>query len=220
MLERIEVAGDPAVRGVLHPAAGPDGLVLTHGAGGNMDAPLLIAVAEAFVALGVAVLRCNLPYRQARPSGPPSPRDAPRDREGLRAALGVLRQRAGGQLFVGGHSYGGRMASILVAAEPSLVGGLLLQSYPLHPPGKPKDIRSAHLPAIGVPTLFVHGSTDPFATRQELDAARALIPARTVVLGVAGGHDLGWGSKRRDVELPKRIAETFLELLPTSGGRP
>ena len=89
MLERIEVAGDPAVRGVLHPAAGPDGLVLTHGAGGNMDAPLLIAVAEAFVARGVA-----------------------------------------------------------------------------------------------------------------------------------GGHDLGWGSKRRDVELPKRIAETFLELLPTSGGRP
>ncbi|HEY2992724.1 MAG TPA: alpha/beta family hydrolase, partial [Methylomirabilota bacterium] len=192
MLERIEVAGDPAVRGVLHPAAGPDGLVLTHGAGGNMDAPLLVAVAEAFVARGVAVLRCDLPYRQARPSGPPSPRDAPRDREGLRAALGALRERARGRLFLGGHSYGGRMASVLVAAEPSLVAGLLLQSYPLHPPGKPKDVRSAHLPSIRVPTLFVHGTTDPFGTPDEVATIRVLIPAPTSVLQVTGGHDLGW----------------------------
>jgi hypothetical protein len=213
LLERIEVAGDPAVRGVLHPAAGPDGLVLTHGAGGNMDAPLLVAVAEAFVARGVAVLRCDLPYRQARPSGPPSPRDAPRDREGLRAALGVLRERARGRLFLGGHSYGGRMASVLVAAEPSLVAGLLLQSYPLHPPGKPKDVRSAHLPSIRVPTLFVHGTTDPFGTPDEVATIRVLIPAPTSVLQVTGGHDLGWSAKRRDKQLPAQIAAAFLDLV-------
>lgn len=214
-LERIDVAGDPPVRGVLHPAAGPDGLVLTHGAGGSMDAPLLVAVAEAFAARGVVVLRCNLPYRQSRPSGPPSPSGAPRDREGLRAALGVLRSRARGRLFLGGHSYGGRMASMLVAEDPALVRGLLLQSYPLHPPGKPKDVRSAHLPAIRVPTLFVHGTSDPFGSPEELAAARALIPTRTSALEVHGGHDLGWTAKRGVNELPERIAAAFLDLVGT-----
>ena len=213
-LERLEVAGDPPVRGVLHPAAGPDGLVLTHGAGGNMDGPLLVAVAEAFAARGVVVLRCNLPYRQARPGGPPSPSGAPRDREGLRAALAVLRPRARGRLFLGGHSYGGRMASMLVAEDPSLlVSGLLLQSYPLHPPGKPKDLRTTHLPSVRVPTLFVHGTTDPFAAPSELAAARALIPARTRLVEVNGGHDLGWSTKHHDTQLPERITTTFLDLI-------
>ena len=214
-LERIEVAGEAPVRGVLHPASGPDGLVLTHGAGGNMDTPLLAAVAEAFAARGVSALRCNLPYRQARPSGPPSPSGAARDRQGLRAALAVLRARGRGRLFLGGHSYGGRMASILVAEDPTLVSGLLLQSYPLHPPGKPKDMRTAHLPAIRVPTLFVHGTTDPFATPDELTAARKLVPARTSALEVNGGHDLGWSGRRRDPNLPERITETFLDLVGT-----
>lgn len=212
-LERIAVGGDPPVRGVLHPAAGADGLVLAHGAGGTLDAPLLVAVAEAFAARGVWVLRCNLPYRQARPSGPPSPSGAGRDRAGLRAALAVLRERANGRAFLGGHSYGGRMASMLVAEQPTLVSGLLLQSYPLHPPGNPRNVRNAHLPAIRVPTLFVHGATDPFGTPEELTAARALIPARTSALQVRGGHDLGWSTKRGDRQLPPAIAETFLALV-------
>src|SRR5215471_8198018 len=146
-LERLEVEGDPSVRGVFHPAAsgGADGLVLTHGAGGNAEAPLLVAVAAAFAARGVAALRCDLPYRQARPRGGPSPRGAARDREGLQAALRVLRERVGGRVFLGGHSYGGRQASMLLAAEPALASALLLQSYPLHPPGRPHDLRTAHL---------------------------------------------------------------------------
>jgi predicted alpha/beta-hydrolase family hydrolase len=117
-LEPIEVAGDPPVRGVLHPADGAGGLVLTHGAGGTKDVPLLVEVAEAFVARGVSVLRCDLPYRQARPHGPPSPAGAARDRAGLGAALAVLRERVTGRLFLGGHSYGGRMASMLLAEQP------------------------------------------------------------------------------------------------------
>ena len=212
-LERIAVAGEPPVRGVLHPASGPDGLVLTHGAGGNMDASLLVAVASAFAERGVWVLRCNLPYRQARPSGPPSPSGAARDRGGLCAALAVLRERARGRLFLGGHSYGGRMASILVAEDPALVSGLLLQSYPLHPPGKPKDLRTAHLPDIPVPTLFVQGTTDPFASPDELTAARALMTARTSTLEVKGGHDLGWSAKGGDKELPDQIATAFLDMV-------
>ncbi len=215
-LERIETAGDSPVRGALHAAAGRDGLVLTHGAAGNMDTPLLVAVAEGLAAKGVWVLRCNLPYRQARPGGPPSPSGAPRDRNGLRAALGVLRERVPGRLFLGGHSYGGRMASILVAEEPTLVSGLLLQSYPLHPPGKPNDLRTAHLPDIRVPTLFVHGATDAFASTAELAAARALIRVRTATLEINGGHDLGWSARRPDKQLPEKIAAAFLELVGPS----
>jgi len=213
-VERIDGAGDPPVRGVLHPAAssGTDGLVLTHGAGGNADAPLLVAVAEAFAARGVAVLRCDLPYRQARPRGGPSPAGAVRDREGLRASLRVLRERVSGRLFLGGHSYGGRQASMLLAAEPALASALLLQSYPLHPPGRPRDLRTAHLPDLHAPTLFVHGTADPFGSPAELDKARALIPGRTALLQVNGGHDLGWSRKRGDAMLPERIAEAFLEL--------
>jgi predicted alpha/beta-hydrolase family hydrolase len=214
-VERLDVAGDPPVCGTFHSATGADGLVLTHGAGGNMGAPLLVAVAEAFAARGVAVLRCDLPYRQARPRGGPSPAGAARDREGLRAALAVLRQRVPGRLFLGGHSYGGRQASMLVATEPALASALLLQSYPFHPPGKPHDLRTAHLPSLRVPTLFVHGTTDPFGTPEELAKARALIAAQTAVLRVNGGHDLGWVRKRRDAEVPLRIAAAFLELART-----
>jgi predicted alpha/beta-hydrolase family hydrolase len=215
-LERVEVPGDPAVRGVLHPASGPHGLVLTHGAGGNKDTPLLVAVAEAFAAHGVTVLRCDLPFRQARARGAPSPAGAARDREGLRAALAVLRPRLAGRLFLGGHSYGGRQASMLVAEDPTLASVLLLQSYPLHPPGKPQALRTAHWPSIRTPTLFVHGAGDPFASREELETARALIPARTSLLEGDGGHDLGWGRRRHDGALPTRIATMVLELGATA----
>ena len=211
-LERVEVAGDPPVRGVLHPADGADGLVLTHGAGGTKDAPLLVAVANAFAERGVAVLRCDLPYRQVRARGAPSPSGAARDRDGLRTALAVLRTRVTGRLFLGGHSYGGRQASILLAEDPTLASVLLLQSYPLHPPNRPRDLRTAHLPKLRVPALFVHGTTDPFGTQDELEKARALIPAKTTLLTVAGGHDLGWSTRRRDTELPNRITAALLDL--------
>jgi uncharacterized protein len=211
-LEPIEVAGDPSVRGVLHPAAGADGLVLTHGAGGNKDASLLVAVAQAFAARGVSVLRCDLPYRQARPRGAPSPAGAARDREGLRAALAVLRTRIRGRLFLGGHSYGGRQASMLLAADPTLARALLLQSYPLHPPGKPEKLRTEHLGRLRVPTLFVHGTADAFGTRDELEKARASIPATTRVLSVNGGHDLGWPKRPAGTDLPERIVAALLDL--------
>ena len=184
------------VSGFLHPPSGTgdQGFVLTHGAGGNCRAPLLVAAAEAFSAAGLAVLRCDLPFRQRRSSGPPSPAGAAADRAGLREAVAAMRGIVPGRIFLGGQSYGGRQATLLAADEPNLVSALLLFSYPLHPPGKPDRLRTEHFPRLRVPALFVQGTVDPFGSIAELNAAILLIPAATHLLPIDGaGHDLRRG---------------------------
>src|SRR5579863_9514472 len=97
------VKGTP-VRGFLHKATtGDKRLVLTHGAGANCQSPLLKALAEAFCAAGVTVLRCDLPFRQARPHGPPMRGSAGRDQEGLRAAVAAMQRETSGRISLGGH---------------------------------------------------------------------------------------------------------------------
>ena len=152
------------IRGFLHRAEGGPGLVLTHGAGGNCRMPLLIAAAEAFVAAGVTVLLIDLPFRQRRPTGPPSPSGAAADRAGLREATTAMRRIVGGPVFLGGQSYGGRQATMLAAEEPGVAETLLLFSYPLHPPGKPERLRTEHFPRLRTPALFVSGANDPFGS--------------------------------------------------------
>jgi uncharacterized protein len=184
------------VRGFLHePETGNgSGLVLTHGASGNCKAAVLVAVAESFAEAGWHVLRCDLAFRQRRPFGPPSPTTAGQDRESLRAAVAAMRRMVKGKVALGGQSYGGRQASMLAAEEPAVAEGLLLLSYPLHPPGKPGQSRTAHFPELRAPGLFVQGTKDPFGTIEEVRAALDLIPARTMLMEVAGaGHDLARG---------------------------
>ena len=99
-------------------------------------------------------------------------------------------------MFLGGHSYGGRQSSLLCAEEPDLVAALLLLSYPLHPPRRPEQQRTQHLPDLRTPTLFVHGTRDPFGTVEELQRAIKMIPAKTKLLTIEGaGHDLGFKGK-------------------------
>ena len=207
---------DPLVRGFLHRTVSPagDGLVLTHGAGGNAQMPLLVALAEAFAGEGFTVLRCNMPFRQARSFGPPHPSGAARDRAGLKNAVEAMRKMADGRIFLGGQSYGGRQASMLLAEKPQLAAGLLLLPYPLHAPGRPDQLRTQHLPELRVSTLFVHGTNDPFGTIEEIEAARKLIPARTDLLVVDGaGHDLGFKGKKTRDGLPQQIVKSFLKLV-------
>lgn len=167
-------------------------LILTHGAGSNRNSPLLVAVANAFSAACVNTLRYDLPFRQERPHGPPRPGDAERDRAGLRAEILKIEETNPNPVWIGGHSYGGRQASMLASESPGLAEGLLLLSYPLHPPRKPAQLRTAHFPKLQTPALFVHGSRDPFGSIDELHEALALIPARTRLIEIAGaGHDLG-----------------------------
>jgi hypothetical protein len=211
-------AADPKVRGYLHTptSSNGSGLILTHGAGSNAQAPLLVAVAEAFSAAGFTVLRCDLPYRQLRSFGPPGPADAARDRTGLRNAIAALTRELGapGKIYLGGHSYGGRQASMLCAEQPDLVARLLLMSYPLHPPRKPEQQRTQHLPDLRTPTLFVHGTRDPFGSIAELEQALKMIPAKTKLLKIEGaGHDLGFKGKAKQEALPKQIFSEFTQLL-------
>ena len=201
---------DGGVRGFLHRPQSADGpgLVLTHGAGGDCRMPLLVAAAEAFVAAGMTVLRCDLPFRQRRPKGPPSPSGAATDRAGLREAAAALRRAVAGPIFLGGQSYGGRQATMLAAEEPGVADALLLFSYPLHPPGKPERLRTEHFPRLAVPALFVSGTADPFGAPDELRAAVGLIPAPTQIIVVDGaGHDLRRG--RFDLAA---VAAALLEL--------
>jgi len=199
------------VRGTLHRAAGSSGdfLVLTHGAGGNANAALLVALAEEFASAGISVLRCDLPYRQQRPHGPPSPASAKEDQEGLRRALTLMKEQFSGRAFLGGSSYGGRQASLLAAAHQDLVEGLLLLSYPLHPPGKPSQLRTAHFSELRTPSLFVSGTRDVFGTIVELQAAIKLIPARTQLVEIEGAaHGLskpGKGAPIADLVRQKLI---------------
>ena len=137
------------------------------------------------------VVRYNLPYRQARPKGPPFPAGNMADQEGLAAVAAEMRATVDGKIAVGGHSYGGRMASILAAREPKLFDALLLLGYPLRPPRKPEQLRVAHFPYLYTPTMFVHGSRDPFGSIEELTAAFTLInrPVKLVPVERAG-HEL------------------------------
>jgi len=204
--------GEAPVQGFIHraPRDGQGFLVLTHGAGGNCNTPLLIALADGFAAAGLNTLRCNLPYRQRKPTGPPSPSDAKHDQEGLRRAVELMRAEFPGRAFLGGSSYGGRQASMLVAGNAKLVDGLLLLSYPLHPPGRPEKLRTEHFPALQTPTLFVSGTKDAFGSIAELEAAIKLIPAKTKLMAIEGAAH-GLSQKSKAAKLPAEIVAAFFD---------
>lgn len=204
---------DLPVRGFLHRPDAPTGdcLILTHGAGSNCRTPLLVALADEFCASGLTVLRCDLSFRQSRPTGPPPRGSAERDQAGLRAAVIAMRRDGKGGIFLGGHSYGGRQVSMLAASDPALAEALLLLSFPLHPPQRPDALRSKHFPDLKTPALFVHGARDGFGSAEEMETALHLIPARTHLLPVPGaGHELLSLRNRR--QLPPQIVSAFLSL--------
>lgn len=181
-----------AIAGVPHaPAGEATGIVLlTHGAGGNRESPMLIRLCDEWAARGWLAVRYDLPFRRRRPKGPPSG-SAASDQAGVGEAVALARSLTTGPVLVGGHSYGGRMTSTAVA-DGLAVDALTLFSYPLHPPGKPERARTEHLPRITVPTVFTHGTSDPFGTIDEVRSAAALIAGPTEVVEVTGArHDLG-----------------------------
>jgi predicted alpha/beta-hydrolase family hydrolase len=208
-MEQVFEADD--LRGVLHTPEQPNGdaLALTHGAGSNAGAPLLLSLSRAFCEAGLLVLRYDLPFRILGGS-PTSPAAQARDREGVARAVQALRQRVKGRVFAGGHSYGGRQTAMVAAERPGLADTLLLLSYPLHPPRKPDQLRTGFFPEWRTPALFVHGTRDPFGTLEELRSAIARIPAQVDLMAVEGaGHDL-----KPAARMGAEILATMARMLP------
>lgn len=163
-------------------------LLLAPGAGSGRDHPTLVAIEAAVSPLPTA--RIDFPYRR---QGRRAPDRAPILVACVVAEATALAERAGvasAAVVLGGRSMGGRMCSMAVA-EGLPSGGLVLLSYPLHPPGRPDKLRVAHFPAIDVPCLFVSGTRDPFGTPAELEAATAAIPAPVTHVWIDGaGHEV------------------------------
>jgi predicted alpha/beta-hydrolase family hydrolase len=120
-----------------------------------------------------------------------------------------------GRVFLGGHSYGGRQGTLLAATTPGLADGLLLLSYPLHPPKRATELRTAHFPSLQTPALFVSGTRDGFGAIEELTAALKQIPARTRLLPIEGaGHELM--NKRNAAEVPGVVKLAFGEMFAST----
>lgn len=169
----------------------PAGIVLFPGAGSAADHPSLVAIEQELAP--VPVRRVDFPYRRA---GRKAPDRAPvllacvrEEVRAFAAQLGVPTSR----LVIGGRSMGGRMCSMAAADadDPLRVAGLVLVSYPLHPPARPEKMRTEHLPGITVPTLCISGTKDTFGTPAELKRAFRRVPGEVTWHLVEGkGHDL------------------------------
>jgi len=176
-------------------------LLLTPGAGAGRDNSALVAIEEAVAP--VPVERMDFPYRKA---GRKSPDRPPVLIAAVREGAAALAQSTGiapEHIFLGGRSMGGRMCSMAVT-EGLPAAGLVLVSYPLHPPGKPERMRTEHLPQIEVPCLFVSGTRDAFATPEELESATAAIPGAVTHVWLEGGDH---GLRRRDAEVGAAVRD-------------
>jgi hypothetical protein len=156
--------GNETTSAAYDPAPNGDGstvFVCAHGAGGNMADKSMLTVTRALGARGLSIVRFNFLYKEKRSSRPDP---MPKLKETTEAVVARVRSELRpNTLIIGGRSMGGRAASML-AADGFDCSGLLLLAYPLHPPGKPDQLRDAHLPSIRVPVLCVNGTRDPFCT--------------------------------------------------------
>jgi uncharacterized protein len=186
----------------------PGALLLTPGAGADATHHTLVAVDEAVTGrLGVTVGRVDFPYRKA---GRRAPDKAPVAVAHLREEAAALVERAGvapGQLVLGGRSFGGRMCSMAVA-EGLPAAGLVLLSYPLHPPGKPANLRVEHFGDIKVPVLVVSGEKDPFGSPAEFDEHLAAIAGPVTTVWLRGGHD----PRNQDPVIAETVADWLSSL--------
>ena len=188
-------------------AAGADrAVLLTPGAGASRDHTSLVAIEEALAP--IVVERMDFPYRKA---GRKSPDRPPVLVAAVRDGAAAFSERTGlppERLVLGGRSMGGRVCSMAVAEGlPALA--LVLVSYPLHPPGRPENLRTEHLPRLGLPCLFVSGTRDAFATPEELERATSLIPGPVSHVWLEGGNH---GLARHHPEVASVVADWVREV--------
>jgi predicted alpha/beta-hydrolase family hydrolase len=213
---QVPVGASQVTAGVYGDAAGT-ALVLGHGAGGDRRSPFLVRVAEALAASSRPVVLYNFPYSEARRKLPDPP-------QRLEAACDAVaryarRELGAARLVLGGKSMGGRIAS-QAAAKGTPADGLVFLGYPLHPPGRPEQLRDRHLPDVAAPMLFLQGTRDAFA-RWDLIAAVAerLGPRATLHRLDDADHSfhVPRGSRRGAAEVERELVETILGWLTQAG---
>ena len=188
----IEVASDQKVTAIIYAAAKARqagiGLILGPGAGAPQTSGFMVTFASELAARGIDVVTFNFLYMEQRRRVP----DSNAKLEACyRAVIEAVARRKLGKLAIGGKSMGGRIASQVAALGAAEVAGLVLLGYPLHPPGRPEELRVKHLPAIETPMLFVQGSRDAFGTPEELRPFMRKLKARAELHVVEGGdHSL------------------------------
>lgn len=179
-------------------------VILAHGAGSHMEQKTIVWLAGLLREAGFSVVRFNFLYRA---QGRSMPDRMPVAVETYRAVIDSVRERLKpGRLIIGGHSFGGRVAS-MVEAEGKSVDGLVLFGYPLHPPGQPDKLRDAHLPAIKTPALQLNGTADELCTREIMDRIASGLDPKVWRLVWIEGADHSYavkkisGRTRKDVEV-------------------
>jgi predicted alpha/beta-hydrolase family hydrolase len=192
MPEPIRVELDPArhITALVYAAAAPRAgiaLILAPGAGAGQKSPFMVRFAAAIAARGVDTVTFDFPYREA---GRRIPDNNATLEACWRTVIAMVRRRLAptDTIAIGGKSMGGRIASQVAASgEAGAISGLVLLGYPLHPPGRPQQPRTAHFPRLRVPSLFVQGTRDAFGTPAELGAAlgAAGVPATLFPIGEA-----------------------------------
>jgi predicted alpha/beta-hydrolase family hydrolase len=200
-------------------------LILGHGAGAPQQSTWMVQMSRALAARGLTVVTFNFPYAERRKSVP----DKTEVLEAtwmatIRAVRARQPARPAQRLFIGGKSMGGRIASHVAAAWDGDLGdlaGLVFFGYPLHPPGKPNQLRSAHLPNITAPMLFIQGSRDPFGSPDELKPILATLPATTTLTAIEGGdHSLKASkSPAKQAEVETFVLDTVLHWIGETGGK-
>jgi predicted alpha/beta-hydrolase family hydrolase len=228
---RVEVAPEESVTALIYPASSASRtgvtLILGHGAGADQRSAFMMGFAQALAARGLDVVTFNFLYmeRRRRVPDPNSRLEAC-----YRAVIEVLRQDprlSRNELAIGGKSMGGRIATQVAAAGVGPLAGLVLLGYPLHPPGKPDQLRSKHLPNIAAPMLFVQGERDSFGTPEELRPILRTLTAPVELYVVAGG-DHSFKVPKRSGVTQKDVYEAIQEridhwlgsnLVASGGGR-
>ena len=209
----IDVPGDAPVSGAIHaPSRKPSGIAfaIAPGAGTTMDNPFLVAVANGLAERGHTAMRFNFGY-QDRGSRRPDPQK--KLIATYRAAAEALRSRGAARLVIGGKSMGGRMASLL-AAEGFACDGLVFLGYPLHPAGKPEQMRDGHLVNVKPPMLFVQGTRDKLCDLALLRPVLARVGARAKLHEVAGG-DHSFEVLKRDGRSPEEVLAEVIDAVAT-----
>ncbi|MEJ3403980.1 alpha/beta family hydrolase [Rathayibacter sp. YIM 133350] len=191
-------------------------LALAHGAGAGKEHPFLAGLAAALNETGVATLRFDFPYREA---GRRMPDRAPTAIAAWRAVTDAATARSEGEpVWVGGKSFGGRMASMAVA-EGMPAAGIVFLGYPLHPPGRPERLRDEHLYGLSLPLLFLQGENDPFVAGGMLPGIVERIGPNARLEWTAGGdHSFGVkGLKRSAAEVGASLAPSIVAFLRNQG---